>query len=104
MLVSPAISAFSSTPTRSFPMRFAFSAISASVLFSLALGASAQAVDTNTINKIADAGLKHGEVMETVQYLSDQIGGRMTNSPAMRKAENWAQGKLKGWGLSNVRK
>jgi hypothetical protein len=70
----------------------------------LALGAGAQAVDTNTINRIADAGLKHGEVMETVQYLSDQIGGRMTNSPAMRKAEAWTQDKFKAWGLSNVRK
>ncbi len=89
-------------------MRFARGAISASVLSLFAVVAvqaqPASAVDTNTINKIADAGLKHGEVMETVQYLTDQIGPRMTNSPAMRKAEAWTQGKFKVWGLSDVRK
>jgi hypothetical protein len=87
-------------------MRFARSAISASVLLSLfaVFAAHAQQVDTGTINRIADAGLKHGEVMETVEYLSDQIGGRMTNSPAMRKAEKWTMDKFKAWGLSDVRK
>lgn len=61
-------------------------------------------VDSATLNKIADAGFNHGEVVDNAAYLADQIGGRMTNSPAMRTAEAWAQGKLKGWGLANVHK
>src|ERR1700741_3114505 len=52
-------------------------------------------VDAVTLNKIADAGFNHGEVVETAAYLADQVGGRMTNSPAMRVAERWTQGKLK---------
>src|ERR1700744_2675586 len=64
--------------------------------------AMAAGVDAETINKIADQGFNHGEVGETLEYLSDQIGGRMTNSPAMRKAEAWTQGQFKAWGLSNV--
>ena len=54
------------------------------------------------LNKIADAGFNHSEVAETIEYLSDQIGGRMTNSPAMRRAEHWTADKFKGWGLQNV--
>lgn len=59
-------------------------------------------VDTVTLNKIADEGFNHGEVVETAAYLADRIGGRMTNSPAMRTAESWTQARLKEWGLKNV--
>jgi carboxypeptidase Q len=59
-------------------------------------------VVTNALNRIADEGFNHSEVPLTAEYLSDQIGGRMTNSPAMRKAEHWTQSKFSGWGLKNV--
>ncbi len=57
-----------------------------------------------TINRIADAGFNHSEVADTAEYLADEIGGRMTNSPAMRRAEQWAQEKFKNWGLKDVRR
>lgn len=56
-----------------------------------------------TINRIADEGFNHSQVADTAEYLADEIGGRMTNSPAMRKAEQWTQEKFKGWGLKDVR-
>src|SRR5437660_593635 len=56
------------------------------------------------LNRIVDQGLNHSQVMQTAEYLADRIGGRMTNSPAMRQAEAWAQGRLREWGLRNVRK
>ncbi len=65
--------------------------------------AVAMAADTLLINRIADEGFNHSQVAETAEYLADQIGGRMTNSPAMRKAEQWTQEKFTGWGLKNVR-
>lgn len=40
--------------------------------------------------------------MQTAAYLTDRIGGRLTNSPAMRAAETYVQGRFRGWGLSNV--
>src|ERR1700712_4398922 len=55
------------------------------------------------LNKIADEGFNHGEVVETAEYLADHIGGRMTNSPAMRTAERWTQERFRAWGLKNVR-
>jgi carboxypeptidase Q len=60
-------------------------------------------VDGAMLNRIADAGFNHGEVVETAAYLADRIGGRMTNSPAMRVAERWTQDRFKSWGLKNVR-
>ena len=56
-----------------------------------------------TINRISDVGFNHSEVVDTAAYLADEIGGRMTNSPAMRKAERWTQEKFKSWGLKDVR-
>jgi Zn-dependent M28 family amino/carboxypeptidase len=64
---------------------------------------AAPPVEPQTINQIADQGFNHGEVVDTLEYLSDEIGGRMTNSPAMRKAEAWTQERYKAWGLTNVR-
>src|SRR5271170_6539525 len=60
-------------------------------------------VDGTTVNRIADIGFNHSEVADTAAYLADEIGGRMTNSPAMRKAERWTQEKFKSWGLKDVR-
>src|SRR3546814_13112895 len=45
------------------------------------------AVDRGAVNRIIDEGTNHSQVMQTAQYLSDMIGARLTNSPAMRKAE-----------------
>lgn len=61
-------------------------------------------VDPGTINRIVDEGFNRGQVMETIEHLSDQIGPRMTNSPGMRKAEAWTAGKFSEWGLKNVQK
>lgn len=55
------------------------------------------------LNEIADLGFNHSEIPETAEYLSDQIGGRLTNSPAMRRAERWTAQRLTAWGLKSVR-
>src|SRR5882724_9222585 len=63
---------------------------------------AADGVDRSTINKIVDEGLNHSELPQTAEYLTDRIGGRMTNSPQMRAAEKWTQEKFRGWGLQDV--
>ena len=70
--------------------------------FALA-SASAAEVDNATIKRIIDEALNHSELPQTAEYLTDRIGGRMTNSPQMRAAEQWTQQKFLGWGLKNVR-
>lgn len=65
-------------------------------------GAGAAPLDAVTINRITDQSFNHSRVMQTAAHLTDRIGGRLTNSPAMREAERWTQGQFRDWGLSNV--
>ncbi|HEY6916835.1 MAG TPA: M20/M25/M40 family metallo-hydrolase [Allosphingosinicella sp.] len=64
----------------------------------------AVSADPQTVNRIVDQAMNHGQVIETTAYLTDRIGGRLTNSPAMREAEKWTEAKFKEWGLKNVHK
>ena len=68
-----------------------------------ATSAAAQAPDLVAINGVIDQGLNHSQVMQTAAYLTDRIGGRMTNSPQMRQAETWTAQQFRDWGLTNVR-
>ena len=65
--------------------------------------ASLAQVDNTTVNRIIDEALNHSELPQTAEYLTDRIGGRMTNSPQMRQAEKWTQEKFRAYGLKNVR-
>jgi hypothetical protein len=62
----------------------------------------AQSVDLTATDRIVDEGGRHSEVMTIAEYLSDEIGQRLTNSPGDRKAIAWTQDKFRGWGLTNV--
>ena len=62
-----------------------------------------QAVDANMINRIADEGYNHGQVVDIAAHLTDRIGSRLTNSPGMREAEKWTQQMFRTWGLKDVR-
>ncbi|MGJ3648463.1 M20/M25/M40 family metallo-hydrolase [Sphingomonas sp. GlSt437] len=80
------------------------SLLAAVATLALAAPAASQSVDKAATAKIINEGLNHSEVMVTAEYLDDVIGPRLTNSPAIRKAEDWTQSKFKDWGLSNVHK
>lgn len=70
----------------------------------MAAPAFAQSADRAIVNKVIAEGIDHSQVMVTAEYLTDVIGPRMTNSPAMRKAEGWTQEKFREWGLTNIHK
>ena len=59
-------------------------------------------VDLQMMTRIRQEGLKHSHVMDTVEHLTDVIGPRVTNSPAMREANRWTADTLKAWGLADV--
>ena len=76
-------------------------------LFALACSTASVAappVDPATLGRISDEAFNHSEVAQTAAYLTDRIGGRLTNSPAMRTAEGWTQDRFRQWGLANVHK
>jgi hypothetical protein len=43
------------------------------------------------------------ELMKNLEYLSDRIGGRLTGSANLEKANKWAAEKMRSYGLENVR-
>ena len=65
--------------------------------------ASAQErVDLDMTARIRAEALHHSQVMATLRHLTDAIGPRLTNSPAMAEANRWTRQKFGEWGLSNV--
>ena len=54
------------------------------------------------IERIKDEGLNRSQVMQTLSYLTDVIGPRLTNSPNMKRANEWTRDKLTQWGLQNA--
>lgn len=88
-------------------MRLASVLLSAAAILAspalLPASAAAQQVDRVLINRMTDEGFNRSQVMETAAWLTDRIGGRLTNSPQMREAERWTQQRFREYGLSNVR-
>ncbi len=54
------------------------------------------------VERIKDEGLNRSQVMQTLGYLTDVIGPRLTNSPGMKRANEWTRDKLAEWGLQNA--
>lgn len=58
---------------------------------------------SDPIARIREEGLKRSEVMATVLALTDLNGARLTGSPGLQRASEWARGQLGAWGLANPR-
>src|ERR1051325_9629990 len=54
------------------------------------------------ITRIKDEGMNRSQVMQTLGYLSDVIGPRLTASPGMKRANDWTRDTLSKWGLENA--
>src|SRR5690349_4041063 len=59
-------------------------------------------VDLDAVYRIKDEGLQRSKVREIESYLTDVYGPRLTGSPNIREAADWAQKTMKDWGLANV--
>ena len=84
---------------------FALTAMIA-VLVALPLAAEWPVSETKPISmpiyRIKDEGLQRSKVMEIESYLTDVYGPRLTGSPNIKEAADWAQKTMKDWGLTNV--
>jgi carboxypeptidase Q len=78
--------------------------ISASTLLAQQPAASpTPTLDPNDpIVRIREEGLKRSQVMQTLSYLTDVIGPRLTGSPNMKRANDWTRDQLARWGLQNA--
>jgi carboxypeptidase Q len=82
--------------------------ILAMVLFALpalpraADGPVTERVDLDAVYRIKDEGLQRSKVMEIESYLTDVYGPRLTGSPNIREAADWARKTMQEWGLAQV--
>jgi hypothetical protein len=60
--------------------------------------------DPDALYRIRDEGWQRSQVLDTAWYLTEVYGPRLTNSPGMRAAADWAITRLTEWGLANVHK
>jgi len=61
-----------------------------------------EAVNDAVIAQIKIEGFQHSAVMDTLSWLSDVHGPRLTGTPALRRAGEWARDQLTRWGLTNA--
>ncbi len=59
-------------------------------------------LDLDAIYRIKEEGFQRSKVMEIESYLTDVYGPRLTGSPNIREAADWAQKTMREWGLTNV--
>lgn len=64
--------------------------------------AQSETLDFQTIGRIREEGLAHSQVMDHISWLTDVYGPRLTGSPAIQQASEWAMKRFNEWGLSNV--
>jgi carboxypeptidase Q len=60
--------------------------------------------DLAVVNRIRAEAFQNSKIMETLFYLADVNGPRVTNSTGFNSAADWAVGELKSYGLVNVNK
>lgn len=63
---------------------------------------SAQSTTAEMLWRIRREATEHSRVLATLHVLTDRYGPRLTGSPNLRAASDWAVGELTRWGLSNA--
>jgi hypothetical protein len=81
--------------------------ISLSIIFIFSFAPLARAqgerVDQQMVARIKAEAFQNSKVMETLFYMTDVHGPRLTSSPQLAAANEWARKRLAEWGLSNAR-
>jgi len=60
-------------------------------------------LDLDAIYRIKDEGFNRSQVMDTMSWLCDVYGARLTNSPNIKSAAEWVRKKLTEYELVNVK-
>jgi carboxypeptidase Q len=59
-------------------------------------------VDMAAVQKIRTEGLDNSKVMDIAFQITDVAGPRLSNSPGLKRAQDWAVKQFNEWGLKNV--
>ena len=63
---------------------------------------SNEAIDYAGLARIKAEGMQNSQVMNIASWLTDVYGPRLSGSPNIQKAGEWAVAEMKKWGLQNV--
>jgi len=85
-----------------FSKRLLAACLCPALVLTSAVATAQEKVDRDAASRIRDAALNHSQIMETVGYLSDVVGPRLTGSRNLKRAEEYARDKLQEWGLANA--
>jgi hypothetical protein len=83
-------------------MKQFFSLVLCVVIMFTTLAQAQESVNEAMISRIKMEGFQNSKVMETVSFLTDVHGPRLTGSPNLKAAGEWSRNKLTEWGLSNA--
>ena len=64
--------------------------------------AAQEPVDRGVLARIREEGFQRSQVMTFAQYMTDVLGPRLTGSPGLRRAEQWAKTTMTRLGLTNT--
>ena len=79
-----------------------FAILMPGLVFGQAAAPAVYTAPKETIDKIRDEGINRSQVMQTLSYMTDVIGGRLTGSPSMKRANEWTRDKMQEWGMQNA--
>jgi hypothetical protein len=65
--------------------------------------AQSEKVDSDIVKKIQEEGMDRSKVMDTISYLTDVYGPRLTGAPETKIAGDWAKSRLEEWGMENAK-
>ena len=71
------------------------------VVSTIIIAQSSYPVDLKVVAKIREEGFQRSEITNTLSYMTDVLGARLTNSDAMYEAQEWAIKEMKKMGLKN---
>lgn len=58
--------------------------------------------DNTALELLRAEGFENSQLMETLSWLTDVSGGRLTNSPSMHASAEWIEGRLAEWEIERV--
>lgn len=73
------------------------------VSFFAAILRAQEKVDLYVMNRIKAEAFQNSKVMENAFYLTDVYGPRLTGSPGLQAAAEWAVRRMQEWGLSDAK-
>jgi carboxypeptidase Q len=78
----------------------------AALLVAGTMGAFAQndTPDPTMTARIREEGMNHSQVMDIAFHLTDVSGPRLSGSPGLKRAQDWAVDQLKTWGMVNAKR